>query len=163
MKLSESVTRRILDLVARKTLCVRKADVVIGGEADPYMHRWYVIPRNRFFNIYFHFFMRSDDDRALHDHPWWNVSLLLEGSYLEHTIEAGGVHKKTRFEAGDLKFRAATYAHRIELDNGPVATLFITGPVIREWGFHCPNGWRHRSVFAKPGSPGEIGLGCGEE
>ena len=26
-------------------------------------------------------------------------------------------------------------------------SLFITGPVIREWGFHCPNGWRHWKQF----------------
>ncbi len=163
MKLSHTVTRWLLAQLMVRTLLARKADVVIGGEENPYMHRWFVVPRNRYFNIYFHFFVRSDDDRALHDHPWLNCSVLLDGSYLEHTIERGGVHKKTRFTTGDLKFRGAKYAHRIELDQGPVTTLFITGPIIRDWGFHCPNGWRHRSVFAKPGRPGEIGLGCGEE
>jgi hypothetical protein len=56
------------------------------------MRRWWVIPRNKFFNIYLHHFLHSDDDRALHDHPWWNVSILLRsGSYVEHTIAAGGV------------------------------------------------------------------------
>ena len=69
-------------------------DQVIGGRQRPYLLRWFLIPQNRFLNVYLHRFLRSDDDRALHDHPWWNVSLLLEGAYTEHTIRAGGVHRR---------------------------------------------------------------------
>ena len=69
----------------------RAPDFVIGPAGDPYMRRWWVIPRNKWFNIYLHNIMRSDDDRALHDHPWTNVSVLLRGSYLEHL--PGGVAK----------------------------------------------------------------------
>lgn len=138
----------------------RAPDQVIGGEEDPYMLRWHVIPRNPLFNIYLHRFLRSDDDRALHDHPWLNLSYLLEGEYTEHTIEAGGVHVKTIRKAGDWKFRTASSAHRIELHAGPCWTLFITGPRLRRWGFHCPNGWRHWKEFTKPNAPGEVGKGC---
>ncbi|SID67872.1 Protein of uncharacterised function (DUF550) [Mycobacteroides abscessus subsp. abscessus] len=54
----------------------------IGAEGEaPYLLRWYVIPRNRWLNIYLHKFLRDDDDRALHDHPWWFVSLMLWGQY----------------------------------------------------------------------------------
>src|SRR5690242_14714107 len=74
----------------------RPPDVIIGGRDRPYMLRWFVIPRNRFFNIYLHHFHRSDDDRALHDHPWLNLSIILQGEYVEHTIEAGGVNVRTR-------------------------------------------------------------------
>lgn len=126
-----------------------------------YMDRWYVIPRNRFFNIYLHRFIRSDDDRSTHDHPWWNVSYLLSGEYLEHTIAAGGVHHHRLFRAGNFKFRTAKSAHRIELIDGKECwTLFITGPKIREWGFHCPNGWRHWKDFVDPSDPGKSGPGC---
>ena len=38
-------------------------------------------------------------------------------------------------------FRRATHMHRIVIDEGPVWTLFITGPRIRQWGFLCPKGW----------------------
>lgn len=141
----------------------RDADVYIGGRDDPYMCRWWLIPRNKWFNIYLHHFMRSDDDRALHDHPWWNVSYLLSGEYTEHTINAGVVNVKTILKSGTFKFRYASFAHRIELHNGPCWTLFITGPRIREWGFHCPKGWRHWTVFTKPGASNEIGAGCGED
>lgn len=126
----------------------RRADVAIGGWFNPYLLRWYVIPRNRFLNVYLHFFLRSDDDRALHDHPWWSVSLLLGGALTEHTIARGGIHQHRPLRAGAFRVRSARFAHRIEVRPGESAwTLFITGPVIRKWGFHCPNGWRAWSVM----------------
>jgi hypothetical protein len=118
----------------------RPPDVRIGPADDTYLQRWHVIPRNRFFNVYLHRFLRSDDDRALHDHPWINLSILLRGTYTEHTIAAGGVHQRAVRKAGDFKLRGARTAHRVELTHGTCWTLFITGPRLRSWGFHCPNG-----------------------
>jgi len=106
--------------------------------------------------------MASDNDTALHDHPWWNVSLLLKGDYLEHTIKEGGINYKKQYCARDLKFRTAKSPHRIEINNGPSWSLFITGPTIRGWGFHCPKRWVPWKEFVKPEKPGEIGIGCGE-
>lgn len=140
----------------------RPPDVSIG---PGYLDRWYVIPRNRFFNIYLHRFMRSDDDRALHDHPWVNFSYLLSGFYIEHTIAAGGVNHRKFYITGDFKFRRAKAAHRIELlqllgHPIPCWSLFITGPRIRKWGFHCEKGWVHWKVFTDPTDSGKIGRGC---
>ena len=147
----------------------RKPDFVIGGEASPYLRRWWLIPRNRWFNIYLHHFCRSDDDRALHDHPWWNVSILLRGSYLEH-MQDGSVRKRV---AGGIVARGADALHRIELfprpktrpqqmpGELPVWTIFITGPRVREWGFLCPKGWRHWREFTNPADDGAtVGRGC---
>lgn len=138
----------------------RAPDFVIGGKENPYMRRWWVIPRNRFFNIYLHHFLRSDDDRALHDHPWLNFSYLLDGEYTEWTIAAGGVNHSRVAKAGSWKFRRAKTAHRVELHNGPCWSLFITGPVIRTWGFHCPAGWRPWQIFTDQRDKGSIGRGC---
>lgn len=144
-----------------KIMTSRPPDFIIGGHDNPYLLRWYAIPRNRFFNIYLHEFRRSDDDRALHDHPWFNLSLLLEGSYFEHNIAAGGVHRRTMRIAGDMKARAPWSAHRVELIEGVLCrTLFVTGPVLRSWGFHCPNGWRHWREFTDARDSGAIGRGC---
>lgn len=130
---------------------MRKPDIEINGD---YLHRWYIIPRNRFFNIYLHKFSGSDDDRALHCHPWYSVSLLLKGEMIEHSFK--GVRHIPRFFP---IFRTAKFAHRLELVQGPVWTVFITGPRIREWGFYCPSGWRHWKVFTdKTGN--NIGKGC---
>ena len=139
----------------------RQPDFKVGQEGDWYLLRWWVIPRNKLFNIYLHKFLRSDDDRALHDHPWLNCSLLLQGEYTEHSIMAGGVHDKQIYKAGDLKFRRAKTAHRVELHAGPCWSLFITGPVTRTWGFHCERGWRPWQEFVDPiKGKGTIGRGC---
>lgn len=119
---------------------LRKPDVVIGGD---YLRRWWIVPRNPSMNVYLHEFLRSDDDRALHDHPWDNSSFLLSGEYREHTPE-GVFHRK----AGDFVARSAASLHRIELIDGqPTVSLFMTGPKVREWGFACPQGWVHWQTF----------------
>ena len=156
------IALRALARLAAELPARRAPDVAIGGTADPYLLRWWVIPRNRLFNIYLHVFFRSDDDRALHDHPWVNLSILVEGAYYEETIRAGGVHVWTRREAGDFKLRPPRAAHRVELVDGqPCTTLFLTGPNLRSWGFHCPRGWVHWRAFTNPADGGRtVGKGC---
>lgn len=142
----------------------RPPDFVIGPRETPYLRRWWLIPRNRWFNIYLHEIRRDDDDRALHDHPWWNVSIVLRGAYREIT----DTYRKIR-SAGSVVLRRATDSHRLELPIGYYGpgirycwTLFITGPRIREWGFHCPKGWVPWRYFVDPDNPGDTGRGCGE-
>lgn len=146
----------------------RPPDFVIGDPDKPYLRRWWVIPRNKWFNIYLHHFLASDDDRALHDHPWVNVSILLRGSYIEHTPKKA----KLRIPFCPV-VRGPRAAHRVALLQGgdgceqPVWSLFITGPVVRQWGFHCPQGWRHWKDFVAPGTGSgtggsQRGKGCGD-
>jgi hypothetical protein len=154
--LARLARRHIVSSVAR-----RPPDVIIGTSDSPYLLRWHVIPRNRYANLYLHRFMHSDDDRALHDHPWISVSFIVEGSYTEHSICAGGVRKAAVRTAGALKARRAKSAHRVELHDGPCWTLFFTGPRIRQWGFHCPHGWRHwKAYVAIQDGVSTIGRGC---
>jgi len=145
----------------------REPDFYIGGTENPYLLRWWIIPRNRFFNIYLHKFLRDDDDRALHDHPWVSCSIVLSGGYTEYLK---GGKKKWRVPF-NIIFRRAVTAHRIrlfrEIDSftgkmRPTTawTLFITGPKIREWGFHCPKGWTHWKIFCDETDHGNIGRGC---
>lgn len=147
----------------------RQPDFVIGGHERPYLLRHFLIPRNPVFNVYVHQFLRSDDDRALHDHPWlFNCSILLEGGYIEHSPRG-----KRLMDAGDWKFRWGRAPHRVQLfgDEGdppdrpfieavPCWTVFITGPRVRQWGFHCPQGWVHWKDFTAPGDKGAVGRGC---
>jgi hypothetical protein len=144
----------------------RLPDVVIGTDDDPYLRRWHVIPRNPIFNVYLHEFVRSDDDRALHDHPWWSVSHTLFGYYREWTFalpklgQRGGFRRKDR-RAGGWVFRSSRLAHRIELPHGRACwTLFITGPKLRDWGFHCPRGWVPWQIFTSDNGR-TVGRGCG--
>lgn len=163
---------RIADFLVRHVATRRAPDLIVGRDnpGGPYLNRWWVIPRNRFFNVYLHQFLRDDDDRALHDHPWIWCSLLLRGGYTEHTIRAGGVHQRRDRHAPSVKFSLPSRAHRVELFKAgfpdrewPVScwTLFITGPVVRQWGFHCPErGWIPSYDFIDPNDLGAVGKGC---
>lgn len=171
---------------ARAPLRLRWPDVIIGENEDPYLLRWYILPKNPIFNIYLHKFVRSDDDRALHDHPWtWNASLIISGEYIEHMP----LDKATYGTDGDFRtitklrrpfrpiFRKGSTPHRVELmktvklgkpillnvSETPVWTLFITGSREREWGFYCPQGWKHWEKFVSKRDGGNaVGEGCGE-
>jgi hypothetical protein len=164
MKILQRVADRLIAISER-----RSPDFVIGGEERPYLRRWFLIPKNRFFNIYLHHICRSDDDRALHNHPWINLSILLRGAYLEVTPK--GTIMRLR---GDFILRGTQARHRLQLlsplsvppflKTYPLAfetwTLFITGPWMRPWGFDCPQGFVPWQDFTAPGAEGEIGKGC---
>lgn len=191
----------VLRRFAFRVMASRPPDFVVGAD-DPrgaYLNRWYVLPRNRLFNVYAHEFLRSDDDRALHDHPWFNLSVLVDGAYREHTVARGGINRWRLRRAGTwsgVKLRSPWSARRVELLSQlllhpscecaehfevgdpecprclgtgrtkievPCRTLFVTGPRMRRWGFHCRLGWVDFEKFVKkvPGGNG-IGAGCGE-
>lgn len=127
-------------------------DFVIGAD---YLRRWHIIPPNRFFSVYLHEIRHDDDDRALHDHPACSVSLILKGSYREITRKGAKVHGPF-----DIIARRGSTAHRLEVVDGPVWTLFFFGPRYRQWGFHCPKGWRHWTQFVDQRDHGKVGRGC---
>jgi hypothetical protein len=132
-----------LRLLARlRRITDRPPDEIIGSPA--FLHRWDLARRNRWRSIYLHAIFGSDNQMVLHDHPWPSLSLILEGSYVEHTIRAGGIHERRLLEAGDIVFRLPGSPHRLEMpegDNSPCWTLFLAGPRVREWGFHHPDRW----------------------
>lgn len=133
----------------------REQDFVIG---DRQLLRWWIVPRNECLNIYLHAVLKSDEDRAMHDHPWSNVSYLIAGSYIEHTPEGRIVRR-----AGDVIERPAHALHRLEVIPGERAiSLFMTGPKVREWGFACEHGWVHWEDFVSRENAGAVGRGCGE-
>ena len=94
--------------------------------------------------------------RPLHDHPWWFASLVMSGSYIEHTAEWAAHRRRA-----SVALRSSSFQHRIELPvgaDGPprsCRTLVVTGPKVRAWGFWCG---RDRFV---PWD--QFDGGCGEE
>ena len=149
-------------------------DLVIG---ENYLSRWFIaknireidakhhIPSraetyiNNWSNIYLHKISGSDDDRALHDHPWLNISIILRGSYIEIYHD-----KEVIRTAGSIVFRRGNTAHRLAVNGGTVWSLFITGPKYREWGFRCSAGWKHWKKFTEYETTGDstkTGPGCG--
>lgn len=132
--------RRWLKRAAYRVVFSREPDF----ELPNYMMRWHLV-RSRWGCLYVHLITGNDDDRALHDHRSWNISVLLAGAYLEHLAPPKW---RRLVSAGDIVARRATTPHRLEvLDGMPVLTLFITGPHQREWGFWAPNGWMQCDEF----------------
>ena len=157
--LMKFIARRALAVIAR-----REPDFKIGPPGDLYMLRWWWLPRNRFFNVYIHRIRHDDDDRALHDHPWASLSYMIEGALREVYQIPGARRQSVKvLLAGDWVYRSPKFAHRLRLASKTATTIFITGPVVREWGFHCPKGWRPWREFCAPGKPGQVGRGCGED
>lgn len=170
--------RRFLLARARAVMARREPDMLIGGAERPYMRRWWLLPRNPVFNIYLHHFLRDDDDRALHDHPWPSLSFLLEGGVYETwapdpSRAAEWAHQQQRYLApGAIVWRGPRFAHRLTLPYEgcsitprPAITLFVVGPRVREWGFWCPKsspagGWRPWQKFVALDDPGRVGPGC---
>ncbi len=117
---------------------------VIG---ENYLTRWHILPRTRFGNIYLHHFVGSDDDRGFHDHPSWSFSIRLKGRMVEQfPLVIGGRYTQIHSARMAPRFcwRAANFAHRLELKPGESCwTLFIMGPVIRDWGFIVNGEWFH--------------------
>lgn len=163
---------KILDWCKR--LLSGKPHFIIGDPAAPYMLRWYLVPRNRWLNVYLHKFLRDDDDRALHDHPWPFASIMLRGRYYE-TLERCLVGDQfvvslpiepCERRTPSIALRRATDRHRVTLAKDasgkpiPCWTLVLTGRKLREWGFWCPRGFVVWHEFVKPKAPGEIGRGC---
>lgn len=146
-----------------------KPHFYIGGTERPYMLRWYLLPRNRWLNVYLHKFMRDDDDRALHDHPWRFVSIMLAGEYVEHlNAQYPYRWRYTERRAGSIAFRNAEHRHRVELrkrpDGSPIPcwTLVITSRKVRTWGFWCPKGFVPWHEFVSRDDHGAVGPGCGD-
>lgn len=141
---------------AEQLIASREPDFIIGAN---YLRRWWVIPRNHMQNVYLHEINLSDDARAMHDHPWDNISVILKGSYIEHTPEESYIRNP-----GDSIHRSAFNIHRLEVAEGAqVISLFITGPVLRDWGFHCPKGFVPWQDFVGiEGNQSTITGGCGE-
>lgn len=178
----------------------RPPDFVVGERDAPYLLRWYLTPWRAAFkdipkaqrtrwqefvsrlpNLYLHCFLRSDDDRALHDHPWNWGSFMLAGGYTEVThqpysqtakfkgadymvidVQAEQMQVARIYSAGSLRWQRAEYAHRLILADGKCAwSLFFVGWRRRRWGFHCPQGWVPWEQFTDPATAGAtVGRGC---
>lgn len=134
-----------------------KPDVIVNGEGEAYLKR-YTLMHQPDLRVYLHQILLSDDDRALHDHPWDFKTILLSGGYYEeipagwnnlrrsaHGALVGTMETKKIFHPRFSVIRhKAEDLHRIDLPDGkPVWTLFIAGNKSREWGFMSPKGWVH--------------------
>jgi hypothetical protein len=144
--------------------------IISDADGSPYLYRYFIwkpdwlqklgINPKKAGRIYVHHLIRSDYDRALHDHPWPFLSFMFWGGYTEfstfedwtrHAARDFGVCQRRwhmdyknndgesickTFDAPCFLFRSAAWRHRLELKPGQTAwTLVFIGQKQREWGF----------------------------
>lgn len=154
----------IFQMAAEKL--IKKAKETPYTNIPGYMERFWLLPYAKWRpSARIHHILRSDDDRAFHDHPWPYLTVILRGGY----FEVKPVYDKSGIYVGDSRkwygprsilFRRACSWHRLELPEGKTAwTLFITGRYVRKWGF-MPNPSvkvEHTKYLNEPESPYLIG------
>lgn len=113
------------------------------GNADcPYVYRW--LADFGLFSIRVHQWKRSDDLRHLHDHPWWYITFIVKGHYIEF-LENDKVDFVNRF---NMRFRPATHKHSVSIDPSKGCwSVLLTGPEKREWGFWVNGRFRKRNKY----------------
>ena len=115
-------------------------DLTITRHGVPYLERWYV-ERDEEGCVFLHRFVGPDPDVGPHDHPWDSASLLVAGEQEESWLPDGtdrGPPRRRTLVAGDVIYRPARFAHQLRIaqqGEGPPLTIFVAGPMVREWGF----------------------------
>lgn len=135
--------------------------IIWSCKADngPLLTRYFLF-RSKRLAIFIHHLHASDEDRALHDHPWAFLTFLLSSGYWEHVDNWREIKQKSwlpQFQriAGrfwrrrfSILYRPAKWRHRLELER-PVWTLVIRFRRERDWGFWTDSGWQFWKDYGK--------------
>lgn len=151
---STSETERKRGLVRRMRL--RRAD------GDIYLDRW-GIGHDKVGRVLVHRMQAPDPGVDLHDHPWWFVSIVLWGGYLEQRASTRSAPALAReAERLGIGLRGTTGRRRMfsvrtmrldechtitQLRRRTCWTLVIGGPRRRVWGFYLPTGWVDEKTY----------------
>ena len=125
-------------------------------------YRWWLMRDEKLCSVYINRHVGSDDLPAPHDHPWDNMTIVLDGRFSEELYQEDQLCETVVRTKGDVVVRSATFSHRIEMRPGEECwTLFVTGPVVNKWSFKCPGGPVPAELFLHPINPlTERGPGC---
>ena len=77
--------------------CHRPYRIICNERGEPYLLRVKIFgympgkPSWLPISMYLHLFIRPDEERAIHNHPWlWSASLILVGGYTEERLHRNG-------------------------------------------------------------------------
>lgn len=126
--------RRECESMAKHLPC----HVVPGSDGSVYLRRYGVVDLPDGGHVYLHRIERSDEDSALHDHPWPANALILVEGYREErrvvdvTMPTRYDVERQRFKPGDVNPIMTDTFHRIDLIDGrPAWTILLTGPKVQ--------------------------------
>ena len=127
------------------------------ADGEVFLDRWGV-EHKRLGGVFLHRMDAPDPGVDLHDHPWWFVSIIIAGGYLEerapirlaldwavlddldHRDPCRG-HEVDR-RRWSIKALRLDEAHSIKALHGRRSwSLVVHGPTRRGWGFYTPDGW----------------------
>jgi hypothetical protein len=136
--------------------------LIVRPNGPVMFYRWWLMRDEKLCSVYINRHVGSDDLPAPHDHPWDNMTIVLEGKFCEQLYEEDELRETVMRSRGDVVVRSAAFSHRIEMRPGEECwTLFITGPVVNRWSFKCPGGPIPAELFLHPVNPlRERGPGC---
>lgn len=134
--------------------------IIVDCQRQPYLHRWYLF-RSKPVTLFAHKFVNSDEDRALHDHPWAFIVIPIWRGYIEHNeilaASPAGIHRwdnKTRvLPFVGARYRDFHYRHRVELMKNqqgeplPSWSIFFHFTRRREWGYWPATGFISHSKW----------------
>lgn len=98
-------------------------------------------------SVLLHYFVRGDDDQALHDHPWDFTTTILCGGYWEclpphdwNNVNSGpAFDARSEFRGPGMTVRREQHQlHSVGQVLPGTFTLVRTGERGRDWGFHPP-------------------------
>lgn len=148
-----------------------------NSAGEIYMERYWLFKPGTLpfgYTVRLHKILKSDDDRALHDHPWAFTSIILSNGYIEvlgqwkswDEMKYGMLSLDSRLTVtqdsegrwiayrwvgqGEINSADATTWHRLILLNSkPTWSLFISGKREHGWGFLLDGrkiGWKQYST-----------------
>ena len=111
----------------------------LGTKDCTYLIRWVI--DFKLFSVRLHHWLKSDDLRNLHDHPWDFISIVLLGSIIDRT-ETGDT------ERGWLSITKFPAEHKhAAVVKKSCWTLLICGPPRRIWGYWVDGKFRKRNKY----------------
>lgn len=121
----------------------------LGNKDCPYAFRWTI--NLKWFAIRVHQWIKTEDSRNMHDHPWDFYTLVVKGGYTDisewPTVaaqQAAGYPikivdvteiRRDKLSFGSIRWRPAIHKHYVEVNPGGCWTVLLTGPVVRKWGY----------------------------
>lgn len=120
----------------------------LGRPECPYLYRWTFVFFG--FSVRLHHWIRSDDKRFFHDHPFNFVSIILKGEY-ENVTPNG----RFKVKAGSFWYATGDKKHYLDIPEKGAWTLLFCGRPYRKWGFWTKQNQKMRPLryFSRYGIP----------
>lgn len=118
-----------------------KLNQLIGQGGCHFVKRW-TIESPAGYGLRLHRFYPDVEELTPHDHPWWFITFVLRGDYVDVTCREGVEVRRDFIRAPAVRFRGVRHEHRTITSAPGAWTIVINGADKRTWGFWpTPGRW----------------------